>query len=419
MITPEPRELPHLVQDLHQRNRPWLPAGLASRLDWGPPVARPHTVLSCARLNRILEHNPGDFTITVEAGTPLVAVQQALQPHGQWLPLDWPWGSGPAGEGSGSIGGLVARGQAGGYRQRYLGVRDQMIGIHLLRSDGVAARAGGKVVKNVAGYDLMRLLCGSWGSLALITAVTLRTQPIPPHRQGLRLQGPTAALAAFSRWLLGSSLSPERIDWQRLGAAGSGAGPGADTLLISLASISAQTLQEQIACIEEKAGAAPGAAAGADSGSLLVHRLAADELAAAEAPSPGAGPGAGSDAAAGAAWLLRLGVRPERVPDLLTTPALAGLELVLGAGSGLGHAWGSAAVPVHRVEALRRHCREAGGMVTVLRQPGGSSIPAWLDAPSRPLIEAVKRQFDPKQQLARGRLPGVEPPGVAEPPPAG
>ena len=69
-------------------------------------------------------------------------------------------------ESAGSIGGLVARGLAGGLRQQHLGVRDQIIGIGLLRSDGTSAKAGGRVVKNVAGYDLMRLLCGSWGSLA-------------------------------------------------------------------------------------------------------------------------------------------------------------------------------------------------------------------------------------------------------------
>ncbi|EDY39266.1 glycolate oxidase chain [Cyanobium sp. PCC 7001] len=406
MITPETRELPQLVQDLHERNLPWLPAGLGSRLDWGPPVHPSHTALSCARLNRILEHNPGDFTITVEAGTPLVAVQQALAHHGQWLPVDWPWGSGPAGEGSGSIGGLVARGQAGGYRQRYLGVRDQLIGIHLLRSDGVAARAGGKVVKNVAGYDLMRLLCGSWGSLALITAVTLRTQPIPPHRQGLRLHGSGTALADLSRWLLASSLSPERVDWERQTSAGPAGDPASGSLLVSLASISAETLQEQIACIEEKAGP-----------NLACSRLGAEDLAV--ATTPGARGGSRNERDSAPAWLLRLGVRPDQVPALMATPALAGLELVLGAGSGLGYAWGSDAVPAHRVEALRRHCQAAGGMVTVLRQPAGCALPAWLDAPSRPLIEAVKRQFDPKQQLARGRLPGVAPPGGQAPQPAG
>ena len=147
-------------------------------------------MLSCARLDRIVEHTPGDFTLTVQAGAPLAAVQEALAPHRQWLALDPPWG-----EADSSIGGLVARGLAGGYRQRYLGVRDQLIGVRLLRADGVAAQAGGRVVKNVAGYDLMRLLTGSWGSLGLITELTLRTLPLPPHRSGLLVQGPPEALA--------------------------------------------------------------------------------------------------------------------------------------------------------------------------------------------------------------------------------
>ena len=136
-------------------------------------------------------------------------VQQLLASHGQWLSLDLPWGSGC----SGSVGGLVARGLAGGYRQRYLGVRDQLIGLRLLRADGVAAHAGGKVVKNVAGYDLMRLFTGSWGSLGLITELTLRTMPLPPHRRGLTVQGPIPRLNELARWLLASNFVPERIDW--------------------------------------------------------------------------------------------------------------------------------------------------------------------------------------------------------------
>ncbi|MGB5135564.1 MAG: FAD-binding oxidoreductase, partial [Prochlorococcaceae cyanobacterium] len=286
MMRPEPRELQELVRDLHRQATPWLPAGTGSRLDWGPPVQpgpgrREALVLSTARLDRIVEHNPGDFTVTVQAGTPLVVLQEELALHRQWLTLDWPWGtaeapgaSGEAGLGAGSVGGLVARGLAGGYRQRYLGVRDQLIGIGVLRADGTAARAGGKVVKNVAGYDLMRLLCGSWGSLALITEVTLRTQPLPPQRRGLWLHGPLQRLQPLARWLLSSSLSPERIDWHRrtlpeameptrtsetAGTSETTGLPetaGATGLLISLASISPQTLTEQIACIREQADAA-------------------------------------------------------------------------------------------------------------------------------------------------------------------
>ena len=196
MITPEPSELQELVRELHRLATPWQPAGLGSRLSWGPPVAPGSSTVSCRQLRGIVEHSPGDFTVTVQAGTPLVELQEELAHHRQWLALDWPWGSGPGGKASGSLGGLVARGLAGGLRQRYLGVRDQLIGIGLLRADGTAARAGGKVVKNVAGYDLMRLFTGSWGSLGLITELTLRTFPHPPQRRGLLLQGDLSLLAA-------------------------------------------------------------------------------------------------------------------------------------------------------------------------------------------------------------------------------
>jgi glycolate oxidase FAD binding subunit len=385
VITPEPNALQELVRHLHQQATPWLPSGLGSRLDWGPPVAAESELVSTARLDRVLEFNPGDFTITVQAGTPFQVVQRALAEHRQWLALDWPWGSGPGGEGSGSIGGLVARGLAGGFRQRYLGVRDQLIGIGLIRSDGTAARAGGKVVKNVAGYDLMRLLCGSWGSLALITEVTLRTLPVPPERRGLWLSGEAAPLVALSRWLLNSGFSPERLDWLRL----ADAEPG---LLVSLASISSQTLDEQVA----------GITAQAETLRCRCALLSPEELQQRLAQGQGS--------AAAAAWLLRIGVSSMGCRELLEEPALASIPITLGAGSGLAMAWaGAADLPAYRVEALRRRCQALGGFLTVLRQPQGSTIPAWLDAPSRPLIEAVKRQFDPKQQLARGRLPGVTP----------
>ena len=394
-MTPEPRELQELVRELHQQAAPWQPAGLGSRLNWGPPVMGASTTVSCRRLSGIVEHSPGDFTVTALAGTPLVELQAELALHRQWLAVDWPWGSGIGGQASGSLGGLVARGLAGGLRQRYLGVRDQILGLELIRSDGTRARAGGKVVKNVAGYDLMRLMTGSWGSLGLISSLTLRTMPEPPQRRGLKLEGPLEALGPLASWLLGSSLSPERIDWWR---------PSAHKeddigLLISLASINAHTLDEQISCIAAKA--APLA--------ITAQTLEPAELASLVGQSQGSETGS-SD------WLLRLAVRPNLATALLAEPALAGLPVVLGAGSGLGIAWASASdLPAYRVEALRRHCQQGGGYLTVLRQPASNKLPAWLDAPSRPLIEAIKRQFDPKQQLSRGRLPGVNLPGV-EPP---
>ncbi|MFM7465201.1 MAG: FAD-binding oxidoreductase, partial [Cyanobium sp.] len=238
-MRPTPNDLPDLVRELHGGAIPWVPVGLASRLRWGPPLVSGCEQLSVARLDRILEHNPGDFTITVEAGTPLLDVQRVLAGHGQWLAVDPPWGS--AG-GGGSMGGLVARGLAGGYRQRYLGLRDQLIGIRLVRADGTAARAGGRVVKNVAGYDLMRLLAGSWGSLALITELSLRTLPLPSHRAGLLVQGETTLLASLSTSLAQSTLTPERIDWWSAPLSEAAGLETAPALLIALASVEASCL---------------------------------------------------------------------------------------------------------------------------------------------------------------------------------
>jgi glycolate oxidase FAD binding subunit len=391
VIRPEAHELPELVRELHRQGRAWLPAGLGSRLDWGPPVHQPCAVVSCARLDRIVEHTPGDFTIRVEAGAPLAAVQSALAPHRQWLALDPAWG-----EAEGSLGGLVARGLAGGYRQRYLGVRDQLIGVRLLRADGVAAQAGGRVVKNVAGYDLMRLLTGSWGSLGLITELTLRTLPLPPHRRGLLVQGAAEALAPLVRWLLGSSLTPERVDLWSAPLAAAASQAAEPLLLIVLASVAEESVEEQAAAIAARSA-------------LSIRSLTPADLAPLLAVARGGGSapmgvGAGD-------WLLRLGVRPEGSLTLLDSPELEGLALDLAAGSGLGTAWApAAALATEQVAALRRRCRELGGWLTVLRQPEGTALPAWGDAPSRPLIEAIKRRFDPLGQLAPGRLPGVAAP---------
>ena len=398
MITPEPDALEPLVRDLHRQATPWLPAGQGSRLHWGAPVAADTPVVSCRRLDRLLEHAVGDFTVTVQAGMPLRDLQAALAEQGQWLALDWPWGSGADGQDSGSIGGLVARGMAAGLRQRYLGVRDQVIGLALLRADGTAARAGGKVVKNVAGYDLVRLFAGSWGSLGLITELSLRTYPQPRQRRGLWLQGGLAELERLRQRLLAAALAPELIDWWSAPLAQAAVQAPQPGLLVSLASVSAAAIEAQLTEITSEAEAA----------GLQSQRLDSERLEAFRAVA--LGPGLDPATNQGQQWLLRLGVLPSHGAALLGDPALAGVAAWIEGASGLGLAWApDPQLPAYRVEQLRRRCQELGGALTVLEQPAGADLPAWEDAPSRPLIEAVKRQFDPGQQLARGRLPGVRP----------
>ena len=384
-------ELSALVRDLHSNGRPWTPAGLGSRLHWGPLLQQAGPAVSTRRFNRIIDHAVDDLTITVEAGLPLADLQHALAERHQWLPVDWPWGTATdLGTSAGTVGGLVARGLSGSLRQRHLGVRDQLIGIGLMRSDGVAAKAGGRVVKNVAGYDLMRLLCGSWGSLALITEVTLRVQPIRRARRLLLVRGEPSALEPLRQAVVRGGFTPDWINWEQT--------PDRDChLRLGVASISDNAVDKQLNQIE----------ALADEQRLSTERLVwANPL-----PEP-------IPQASDPAWLLRLNLPPARCIDLFRDESFKRLEnwsWSLAAGAGSGDAWQSfgTASAGYAVERLRHCVMSLGGELTVLVQPQKAgiacSLPAWLDAPSRPLIEAVKRQFDPRLQLARGRLPGVAP----------
>lgn len=129
------------------------------------------TVLSTRRLNRVLEHEPGDLTAIVEAGIRLSELQERLAPHGQMLALDPP--------GDPTVGACLAGELSGPRRHRYGAMRDLVIGITVVLADGTIASSGGKVVKNVAGYDLAKLFSGSRGRLGLIARVALRLHPRP------------------------------------------------------------------------------------------------------------------------------------------------------------------------------------------------------------------------------------------------
>jgi glycolate oxidase FAD binding subunit len=365
-----------LVRQWHQDAIPWIPSGLGEHLEWGPRLDPTHGVLSCRHLDRVIDHAVDDLTLSVEAGMPLDRLQALLAKQGQWLPVDLPRDGRP-----GSIGGLVARGLSGGLRQRHLGVRDQIIGIGLLRADGVEARAGGKVVKNVAGYDLMRLLCGSWGSLALITDVTLRLQPIRPHQAALALHGTLSDLERCRAELVRSTLTPERCDWQ-------GSVEEGWQLQIMVSSVSDAAVDEQLQRLEQLG---------------QNHGLTSEQ-------QPCSDPRDNGLTCSAPTWLVRLVLPPAKVTQLLQSPAISSLKgwtWDIAAGAGCGDGWSSGPSEPFKVEALRRSVVELGGGLTVLVQPKPGSIPAWLDSPARPVIEAVKRQFDPRQQLCRGRLPGV------------
>jgi glycolate oxidase FAD binding subunit len=177
--------------------------GADTKSGWGRPASRVETILDMRRMNRILAHEHGDMTATVEAGASLREVNNALALHGQTLPLDPPFAD------RATIGGLLATNDSGPLRHRHGTPRDLVIGIQLATTDGVLSKAGGQVVKNVAGYDLSKLVTGSFGSLAAIVSATFKLAPLPATSKTLRIGArDAAAVAEIVRTVMASQLEP-------------------------------------------------------------------------------------------------------------------------------------------------------------------------------------------------------------------
>jgi len=161
-----------LLKTLGEEGRTVIPRGGGTK-PWGPPGDG--AVVETGGLARVLEHNVGDFTAVLEAGAPLAEAQATFANEGQMLALD------PALHERGTIGGIMASADSGPLRHRYGGVRDLVVGVTVALSDGTLAKSGGKVIKNVAGYDLAKLFAGSYGTLGLIVRVAVRLHPMPPR----------------------------------------------------------------------------------------------------------------------------------------------------------------------------------------------------------------------------------------------
>ena len=170
-----PEEAAELLRSLGEAKRAVRPLGGRTKHDWGgagEPVA---VELETGAMAQILEHNEGDLTAVLQAGVPMAEAQAAFADKSQMFAIDPPFGAGDAA----TIGGVVATGDSGPLRHRYGGVRDLVLGITVALSDGTLAKAGSKVIKNVAGYDLGKLFTGSYGTLGLIVSVTIRLHPKP------------------------------------------------------------------------------------------------------------------------------------------------------------------------------------------------------------------------------------------------
>jgi glycolate oxidase FAD binding subunit len=236
--------------------------GGRTKIGWGRPAPEPDLEISTSGLDRILEHNEGDLTAILQAGVPLARAQEQFARADQMIALD------PPDLGGATIGGIVATGDSGPLRHRYGAARDLVLGVTVALPDGTVARAGGKVIKNVAGYDLGKLFTGSFGTLGAIVEVAVRLHPVRPTASAGGQGNDPEAVANAAIELAHSQLEAQALDvaWRagRGGVlvrfAGAEAGPQAEAARRKLAEcgLESTVLEDDAAAWEAQRAAQRG-----------------------------------------------------------------------------------------------------------------------------------------------------------------
>ncbi|PZD74554.1 putative FAD-linked oxidoreductase [Acaryochloris thomasi RCC1774] len=387
-------ELAAVVTRAHREKWRLLICGHRTKLSWGQLAADIDIVISTQWLNRIIDHAAGDLTVTVEAGVPLAALQNILAAEKQFLALD------PAYADHATIGGIIATQDSGVLRHRYGGVRDMVLGVTFVRADGELAKAGGRVVKNVAGYDLMKLFTGSFGTLGIMTQVTLRLYPLPETSQTVIFCGDGTDIRQLTQALIDSTLTPTAVEVlsAQFLAACDDRKPLVDLRKAELAlAVRFQGIAEGVTAqceqISQHASLTPlmlEAEPEADFWQHLQAQLWSDN-----------------------AVICKVGVLPSNsVSVLQQMERLAQKQNVVlqgqfHAGSGLGIIRLEGEVLPVLVEELRSQCQQSQGFLTVLEAPRPlkEQIEMWgYTGNAFASMRKIKEQFDPQALLNPGRF---------------
>lgn len=358
-----------------------VPRGGATKLDWGNPPTNGQLILSTARLNRVVEHAWADLTVTAEAGCTLQSLQQTLAKHGQRLAFDALWPE------RATMGGVLSTNDSGTLRLRFGALRDLIIGVTIALPDGTLASSGGKVVKNVAGYDLPKLVTGAFGTLGVITRAVFRLHPLP--RAVKTFSFTVENFPAMQQSILTIQDSQLAHTSLQIRCA-AGELPAADILF--------EATDAGLAAQESQLGKLLGSAS-AERSSESIWNARQDLW------SP----------PANNTLLAKISLLPTQIAKTLDSLRVIGdsrkinWQLVLQA-TGIGMIR-MAAVPAQvqaAAEQLRMEFESLGGALHVLRRPAElHSIDAWgVVGDSAALMRAVKHQLDPKNTLNPGRFVG-------------
>ncbi|MCO1654308.1 FAD-binding oxidoreductase [Pseudonocardia humida] len=336
-------------------------AGAGTAADWAGDLDPVDTVLDTTGLTGVITHNPGDMTVAVRAGTPLRALQDELSPHGQHVSFD----AARVADGA-TVGGLVATADAGPAALVFGSLRDLVIGVTIVLADGSVARGGGHVIKNVAGYDLAKVLHGSYGAFGVLAEVVLRLHPVPRASTTIALPCPLEGAGERAARILGGPYEPAALEW---------VSDDGGRLLVRLEG-TRDALPARAERIRELLG--PEAA---DTPDDVWERHA----------------GLVRGSAEGA--VLRIGARPSRLPDLLSR--LRWRTATAGLGSGAA----TVELPVDAVVEAHGLVHEAGGTSVLRRRPDGAGLPGWGPPLSAlAVLTALKRELDPEGRFGPGRF---------------
>jgi glycolate oxidase FAD binding subunit len=342
--------------------------GGGTKLGWSQPAPDPDVQLSTASLDQLIEHNEGDLTAILEAGLPLARAQAKFAAAGQMLALDPPLGEGDAA----TLGGVIASGDSGPLRHRYGAPRDLVLGITVALSDGTVAKAGSKVIKNVAGYDLAKLFSGSFGTLGLILQVAVRLHPLPSETVTTigRSNDPDAVARGVSE-LAHASLEKECLDvrWE----------DGAGAALARLGGATAGPQAEAAARVFADAGLETDVV---EDDAELWQRQRAGQRSAERA-------------------VVRVSGQQARLTGTIRAAASLGGSLV-GRGS-LGISW--IALAPDGIEELRRQLAPFACVLLDAPLELRASLDVW-DAEPSALARRVKERFDPAGVFAPGTFAG-------------
>ncbi|MEH2113121.1 FAD-binding oxidoreductase [Nostoc sp.] len=382
------KQLAAVIAKAHTNNWRVLPCGSGSKLNWGGLAKGIDVVVSTERINQLIEHAVGDLTVTVEAGMKFSDLQALLAKSRQFLALD------PTAPESATIGGIVATADTGSLRQRYGSVRDQLLGITFVRADGEIAKAGGRVVKNVAGYDLMKLLTGSYGTLGFISQLTFRLYPLAEASGTVVLTGKAEAISQAADILRGSALTPVQADLlsnKLVSSLGLGEGLG---LIARFQSISESVKEQSNRVLEvgQKLGLDGAIFADGDEANLWqrlqerIHTSATESV-----------------------ITCKIGVLPTAAVEILTQVELGLIHI----SSGLGLLQLESKNQVLKIRdacgGLRLRTQANRGFLTILSAPIAvkEQIDVWgYTGNALPLMRRIKEQFDSKNILSPGRFVG-------------